>query len=431
MLETRWMDMHVAPLPGGLDRVPMFVSNSPEVITQAGVMLATMSPPAGASGLPFLCQAPLQGPLQVFLHHIAKGDGGPDRRLHVAFLAHNPGRQTVRLRLRGGGSFLSQPDAPFKPLPAVVEDPQGQVFAGPGDRLAVTGLMGRSNLAPQAFSIQAGAYALVWQAPIPVDVPIPPPINGRSTLFAVDSDGPLHYAATAVYAPRHADGIQVAPALRDHLALLAKGQAAGPREPAPPAYEATGPLPKPFRYGRVAGIAEGAHWHGEASLQAPAPGQSLAWPVATARANSWGTGQVQSGAMLARVGDTAWGNHGNYGVAYRLRLHLEAKPQAQKVGLALGHPGAVVGTGAAARVSFLLPPAPSVTWRGPVMVRVRDPRGQISQSLHHLVLRSGQAPERFKSLSLAPHQGLDVELRWLYPPDATPAQLLVLEGLAP
>lgn len=422
-------ELHLLPLPGGLDAQPMLVSNSPEVLLEPGMTVHTGAPARGRGGAPYLHQAPLEGALRVFIHHIVKGQAGVDAGWHLALIALNPGRQAARLRVEGGASYLSQPEAPFVALPPWQSDPWGQVYAGPGDRLGVSALMGRSPIPPRTLELPPGAPALVWQGPVPTEVPIPPPVNGRSTLLALRSEGALHYAVVATRAPAGPQGGHRPPTLADHLAHLERGRLAGPREPDPPAYAPTGPLPKPFRYGRVAGLAQGATWQGEVRLAPPPPGLRVGWPVATARANPLGTGQVQSGAMRARVEGTAWGNHGNYGVAYRMRFTFPKGGQARRVAWALGHPKGIVGQGHLRQAQYAEPPGPGTTWRGAILVEEGDEARCWHRRLEHLVLKAGQAPVRFHRTELPAGEARVVQLRWVYPPDATPPQLLQLEGL--
>src|SRR5439155_10779121 len=59
----------VRRLPGRLNTVPMFNSNSPEVIQEPGILLST-----------FDFDYALKGDFDVFFHHIAKAKGPEDNR---------------------------------------------------------------------------------------------------------------------------------------------------------------------------------------------------------------------------------------------------------------------------------------------------------------------------------------------------------------
>ena len=70
----------VRPLPGSLDDVPVFNSNSPEVVQQNGILLSTF--PKRRHGLPPMpiWTMPLMDGLTFFAHHIARGFNPDDRR---------------------------------------------------------------------------------------------------------------------------------------------------------------------------------------------------------------------------------------------------------------------------------------------------------------------------------------------------------------
>src|SRR3989338_221395 len=125
----------ILPLPGGLDDTLVFNSNSPEIVTEAGITLSTL-PAAGAAERAIHQDVAFTGNFSVFSHHIAKDASPGDRLLRLGLLAHNRGDQPINVMVREGASYLSQPEALFKPLEPLIPDPDGQVYAGPGDRVA-------------------------------------------------------------------------------------------------------------------------------------------------------------------------------------------------------------------------------------------------------------------------------------------------------
>ncbi|WP_422894319.1 DUF3370 family protein, partial [Phormidium pseudopriestleyi] len=103
----------VRPLPGRLDNVPMFNSNSPEKIGSEGILLSTFPP--DRKGFPSAhLNFPFQGRFDIFAHHVF-GDRELDdlTPMYVGILVHNPTNETVTLNILQGASYLSQPDAPF------------------------------------------------------------------------------------------------------------------------------------------------------------------------------------------------------------------------------------------------------------------------------------------------------------------------------
>uniref|UniRef100_A0ACD5GTT9 DUF3370 family protein n=1 Tax=Desertifilum tharense IPPAS B-1220 TaxID=1781255 RepID=A0ACD5GTT9_9CYAN len=107
----------VRPLPGQLDSVPVFNSNSPELVLSEGILLSTF-PPAGKRSQQAHLNFPFRGRFDIFAHHVARAEP-PDnlRTLYLGIVLHNPGSQTVNVDILQAASYLSQPDAPFIQLP--------------------------------------------------------------------------------------------------------------------------------------------------------------------------------------------------------------------------------------------------------------------------------------------------------------------------
>jgi hypothetical protein len=414
------------PLPGGLDATLVFNSNSPEIVQTPGVLLSTRRPANARERDVYLDQV-FSGTFQVFSHHIAKDETPGARLLYLGLLAENRGTRRVTLDLVRGASYLSQPEALFVPLPPLLDDPTGKVYAGPGDRVAGDWLHGRSSVKPQRFTLAPGETALVYSLPIPTDVAILPPINGRTTQLELRSDGPISLSEVARFADKGPAGF-VAPRPADYAATLAEKTLAGPRDLAPTAYDPTQPVPKGrFVYGRVAGVSEGATWRG--TLEAPAPGAVVGYPIATAFLNRLGTNQVQSAPMRRRYADTAYQGHGNYGVTYALSVPLaNPGPQARTFTFTLSHPARVAGSGATAQMTYMDPPNRPVMFRGPIRVEWRDAQGRAQTRYPHVVLQHGHAMPPFATIAVPAGATTQATLTLLYPADATPPQLLTIES---
>lgn len=414
----------IVPLPGKLDDTLVFNSNSPEVVTQPGILLSTR-PAATPDDRASYLDLPFSGTFQVFSHHIAKDDAPGARLLTLGLIAENRGDRPVVLRLTRGSSYLSQPDALFQPLPSVVEDPEGKVFAGPGDRVATDWLHGRTALPPAVYVLPAHGTALLYNLPVPTDVAILPPINGRTTQLELQSDGPVHLSEVALFAQKTANGF-VPPSQTDFVRALDAKSLAGPREGAPTAYDPnSAPPPGKFAYGRVAGVGRGAVWTGE--LLPPLPGQAVAYPIGTTYLKRMGTRQVQTAPLVRRYPDTAYAAHGNYGVTYTLSVPLENKTEsARTFTFALSNPSRVEGQAADNRVTYLDPPNKAVLFRGPVMTRWGPKDGPASTQFTHLVIQSGQGPTPFATLRVPPYTVYQATVTLLYPADSTPPQLLTL-----
>lgn len=414
----REVPMAILPLPGGLDQTLVFNSNSPEELTQGGIALSTF---------PQHLNRTFTGRFTVFAHHIAKDATPGARLLHLGLLAKNPGTRPVTLVREAGASYVSQPDALFVPLAAVIPDPDGQVYAGPGDRVVTDLIHGRSPLAPQTWTIPAGGMVLVYDLPIPTDVAILPPVNGRSALLRCVASGPVHLAEVGLFAERGANGSFLQPDQAAFERVLAAGVMAGPPDKAATPFDAHGKPVGPFRYGRVAGISQGDAWNGDLTdaLAGLTAGQTSGFPIAGLYMNRLGTGQNQSAPMVARNPDTAYQAHGNYCVTYTLKATLRNPDAATRhYALRLSQPAKVLGEQPARAAVYLEPPGKPVFWRGPVKLTVDG-----VASFTHLTIRHGEEPAAFGSVAVPAGQATQVTVTIIYAPDATPPQLLSVSRL--
>ncbi|MFP4006576.1 MAG: DUF3370 domain-containing protein, partial [Spirulinaceae cyanobacterium] len=247
----------VRPLSGQLDSIPVFNSNSPELVLEPGILLSTFPPENKANPEAHL-NFDFTGRFDIFAHHIAKATDPADlSTLYLGIIVHNPGNTPVTLDVLQGVSYLSQPDAPFIELPAQLENPDGTIYAGPGSRVMSDILRGRhQDQFPETIEIAPGESRILLNLPIPV-AELDPPINGRSTLMKLESSGEVYVASLAMFAPEDATGNERPPRLSEWEALLNQGTLAGPRDRAPtPPDSTTGS----FLYGRVAGVAQGSTW---------------------------------------------------------------------------------------------------------------------------------------------------------------------------
>ncbi|NEQ44354.1 MAG: DUF3370 family protein [Leptolyngbya sp. SIOISBB] len=462
----------VRPLPGQLDEVPVFNSNSPELIQQDGILLSTFPGDQMAHGEAHLDFA-FEGRFDFFAHHIARGITADDRRtMFLGGLIYNPNSEPVTLKIGQGVSYLSQ-EAPFHSLPALRFNPDGSVFSGPGSRTVSDVLQERRQSQwPWQIVIPPEQTYLLINAPIPLrrlpftaDATLPPgsvlpgapenfrsfpvasviptgdsrplPSNGRSLLLQLDSDAPVYAATLAMYAPRTLEGEERAPTLQEWLRLLVNGRLAGPRDipPTNPEEYAKGSGDSRFFYGRVAGVAMGSQWEAQAvddsaaeSLTIPTPGEAISYVISTVDYNTFGTEQIQSAPMLARYPDTAYRAHGNYGVHYKVRMPLNNNTdRQQRVALTLQTPlqDETLNQG----LRFLRNPADRIFFRGTVRVQYETAEGQQRTRYIHVVQRQGEEGEPILRLTLPPNSQQEVVVELIYPPDATPPQVLTVETL--
>ena len=418
----------VRPLSGSLDDVLVFNSNSPELVQTPGILLSTF-PAAGKQTPAAHLDLPLQGRFDVFAHHIARAPEPDDlRTLYLGVIVHNPGDTPVTLDILQAASYLSQPDAPFIELPPMVENPTGEVYAGPGSRAMSDVLRGRrQDEFPAQILIPAGESRMLMNVPIPVRT-LEPPLNGRSTLMRLRSNGPVYVASLAQYAPTDATGEERSPTVEEWQTLLNQGDLAGPRDRTPTPIGAPGSV----IYGRVAGVARGSEWRttltdpDSLSLTIPAAGEAFSYGISTLYAGRMGTNQVQTAEMLVRYPDTAYQAHGNYGIHYNLSLPLHNPTnQAQTVTVRLQTP-IKEDQLSTEGLQFFDPLPPQVFFRGTVRVRYNDDAGRPRTRYVHLVQRRGQPGEPLATLEMPPGDRRLVQVELLYPPDATPPQVLTV-----
>ena len=421
----------VEPLPGGLDRLPVLNDNNPELITSAGILLSSF---AGRNrGVPAAhLDRPLQGGFELFSHHVYAGrPESLDSTLWIGVLAAPRGDRPVTLRLLSGATALSQsldpaqPAAPFLPLPPLLSQDGTPIWSGPGSRVATELLQGRRNpLLPEQWTLQPGRISTLLALPIPVRG-LDPLLNGRNLQLRLEADGLVDVATVAGF------GKGDEPPGAAQWQQLLEGNLS-PREHAPTPPEARGPIV----YSRVSGVQIGSSWRaritdpGRATLSVSrAP---LSWPISSLARGSLGTGQVQTAPLQPFYAETAWAAHGNYGVLYDLTIPLRNDtPVPQRLELSLESP--LKTDQPLGGLRFRSPPGNAVTFRGTVEVSGldRDDGRPSGRRGFHLVLRSGMAGPALGQVSLAPGQQRQLQVRLIYPADATPPQALSLLPLAP
>ena len=410
--------MEVRTLPGKLDTVPTFNSNSPELVTTEGILLSTF-PPTGKQVPQAHLNFPFQGRFDIFSHHIARSET-QNSTLYQGIIVHNPGDQPATVEVLQAASYLSSPEAPFIALPDIVENPNGTVYSGPGSRTMNDVLRGvRQSNFPEKLVIPPGQSVMLMNRAIPVQAPSS---NGRTTMMRLSSD-------RAVYVANLAKNSSRPPTLAEWQKLLDTGSLAGKRDPVPTPLD---PPREPTVFSRVAGVSQGAQWQAQitdnnsSDLSIPPPGKAISYPLGTLHLITLGTGQIQSAPMLARYSDTAYFAHSNYGVEYNLSLPLNnSTNQTQTVTISVQTP--LKDEGGTDRLLFLNPRVNQVFFRGTVRVSYTDDNKVEKTRYVHLVQRRGQPGEPLVTLKMPPGEKRQVRVDFLYPPDSTPPQVLTVK----
>jgi hypothetical protein len=423
----------IRALPGKLDTIPVFNSNSPETVQTEGILLSTF-PPEGKRFPAAHLNFPFQGRFDIFAHHIAKAQTlSQTRTLFFGIIVNNPSDRFVTVDVLQGASYLTQPDALFVDLPDYVEDPLGKVFAGPGSRAMSDVLRGRRQATlPARLVIPPRHDALLMNVPIPVGSVVPAS-NGRSTLLRLNSTGPVYVASMAMSAPLGPGRRMRTPTLQDWEAMLQNGRLAGPRDLSPtPPYRQAQPR---LVYGRVAGVAQGSRWEATLTdnakatyLTVPKKGQAFSYGLSTLPRGTLGTGQIQSASLLVRYPDTAYLANGNYGIEYNLKLPLY-NPTRRDTTVMVTLQTPLKADAPSEYIRFFDPPEERIFFRGPVRISYSDEDGSTSIRYLHLVQRRGEQGKPLLKIVLKPGERREVEVDLLYPPDATPPQILTVQTI--
>ena len=421
----------VRALPGGLNTVPTFNSNYPELVETEGILLSTFSPTGKRVPSAHL-DFPFQGRFDIFTHHIARAQTQAETRpLYQGIIIHNPTNRPVTVEILQAASYLGTPDAPFISLPDLVENPQGNIYSGPGSRTMNDVLRGiRKDDFPAQLVLEPGQSQMLMNQAIPVRQV--PASNGRSTMLRLQSDNSIYVANLAMKAPRNSNGTYRAPTLTEWQNLLEIGELAAPRGLTPTPLD---PPQEPTVFGRVAGVSQGTQWLAQITdtpesnhLRIPQPGQAFSYVLGTLHLITLSTGQIQSAKMLARYPDSAYYAHSNYGVEYNLILPLKnTTGQPQTVTVSLQTP--LKDEGGTDRLLFLNPQVDQVFFRGTVRVSYEDNQGQTQTRYLHLVQRRGQPGQPLVTLNLPPDARREVQVDFIYPPDSTPPQVLTVKTL--
>jgi hypothetical protein len=417
----------VRSLPGELDKVPVFNSNSPEMVRSEGILLSTFSSQGMKTPSAHLNFA-FDGRFDLFVHHVAKVKSAKgSQTIYLGLIVRNPSSRPVKILVLQAISHMTK-DAPFVSLPGTTENNRNRVYAGPGSRSSSDALRYERGLdLPVRVDLKPGETKMLAVLPVPAKA-----LNGRTTLMRLYSNGKVYAASLALLARQEA-GKERPPTLAEWQNVLETGSLVTPRDrsPTPPGQNAS-----PFIYGRVAGVARGAEWKGlitdrptDKSLTIPPPGKFISYAINTLDNGTLGTNQVQSGPMIVRYPDTSYKAHGNYGVIYSLTVPLSnTSPQSQQVALMLQTPlkENKLSNGG---LRFLKPPAKQIFFRGSVRVAYADDQGQKQVRYFHIVQQRGQQGQPLVTLTLPPGSVRSLDVSFVYPPDATPPQVLTIQTL--
>lgn len=420
----------VKALPGKLDTVPMFNSNSPEWVKNEGILLSTF-PPTGKSVPQAHLNFPFQGRFDIFVHHQTHTPKD-SQTFYLGVILQNPGKQPVTVDILQAASYQTK-DAPYIKLPTYTDNPDNTTYAGPGDRAVLDILQGKRQAEfPEKLIIPPGQSRMLMNLPMPV-VNLAKPINGRSGLIRLNSSGEVYAASLMMFAKKNTDSSERAPNLEEWQTLLNTGKLATPRDKIPTPPEQTGGQ---LIYSRVAGVQEGSKWSAKLTdnpnsndFTIPQPSQGISYPIATLRGGRLGTEQNQTAKMLIRYPDTAYEAHGNYCVEYNLSLPLyNPTKEPQTVTLTIETP---IKEDKLSRGGLLFqnPSRDFPFFRGSVRLKYTDDTGKEITRYVHLWHKTGQVLEPLEKIIMPSGSRKLVQIDLIYPPDSTPPQVLTVKTL--
>jgi hypothetical protein len=422
-------DYKIFPLPGSLNDVPVFNSNSPELIKSEGILLSTFSPenknyPEAHLNMKF------KGKFDIFAHHIAlQRDDGDFTNLYEGIILQNSSPKIVTLKILASATYLTRPDAPFLKLPDYLENSDEQYFSGPGDRTSQDILRGKNIFENNIFRINPGDYFVLMNEAIPI-APLSAS-NGRTSMFKLESDGPLFVADLALYEKDFLFLKDQKPEPEDWINILKSGRLAVLRDNTPSPLDSRW-YDKPFYYGRVGGVAIGDKWKARIEnkkneFKIPPKNQGVVFVVNSLFGNTYATAQIQSGVIVRRYPDTALQSHGNYGVTYEIEIPLfNGNNESTSVTISFDTPLRFLNDKKERVISYYDYPPDKINFRGEFLVQYKSYLGLEKEKYIHVIQRFGQQGLPLASIFMDPGEKRLVKITFIYPSDATPPHVLTI-----
>jgi hypothetical protein len=416
-------------LTGKLNSNYVFNSNSPEIVKTEGVLLSSFSSEGKKYPNAHLNKT-FEGEFDLFTHHIAvEREKGDLTTLYQGILIKNPSDKTIRIKVISSASYLSQPDALFKKLDDFIENDDGSVYAGPGDRVSQEILRGKHTFPiEKEIKIAPNEYFVLMSKPIPI-LPLVPPINGITSLFKLKSSDPVYIADLALY-EKGFMFFKSAPTKQDWINILENGNLSEKRDKVPSPIGKPLEKGQPFIYGRVAGFAQGSEWNSTITndldkFNIPESNQGVSYVLNTLAMNTLGTNQNQSAIMEKRYDDTAYQTHANYGVTYKIDIPLfNPNNEEKNVNISFDSPIRLPENKEQKELSFFVTPPEKINFRGEFKLNYNNDAGKFVSKYIHIVQRFGQKGNNLLSLKLKPNEKRNVSISYIYPADATPPHVL-------
>ncbi len=412
-------------LPGNLDNIPFFNSNSPELVTTEGILLSTF-PQSDKIHPDAHLNRTFEGRFDIFTHHITPQISF--KRFYQGILIKNATNKEVVLKIISASTYLTK-EATFKKLPDFTRN-FGEYFAGPGDRVSQDILRAKRIT---LFDKKPIILLKPNETYILMNLPLVPG-NERTSQFKLESDGPVYIADLTRYENTFLWLPGTPPKLYDWMNILKWGKLAEKRDKIPTNVDKPLTFWLKFIYGRVSGITTGTTWNAEIvndrdKFIIPEHNTGIAYVLNTMHDNTLGTNQRQTMKIDPRYQDTAYYSNGNYGVTYNINIPFYNNTKEQReVKISFDTPIRLPENQPQKEISFYRTPPEKVFFRGELRVKYKSYFGFEKEKYFHLVQRSGQKGDNLLTLILDPEEVRNINLSFVYPADATAPHVLTIEG---
>ncbi|MBC7475205.1 MAG: DUF3370 family protein, partial [Candidatus Sericytochromatia bacterium] len=256
-------------------------------------------------------------------------------------------------------------------------------------------------------------------------------INGKTTMFKLNSDGPLYVAELAMFKRSSIFSTDdTNPDIDEWISLLNNSNVSEKRDHIPTPLNIN--YQGIFYYSRVSGVVKGNKWDAKIInendyFKIPNKSKGVAYALNNVYNHTFGTNQAQSGNVIKRYSDTAYQSHANYGVTYDIEIPLyNLNQEATSVAISFDSPIRTVDDIRQDKVSYYENPPEKITFRGDFKVEYQNSLGNIVKKYIHVVQRSGQSGLPLVSIFMQPGDKRNVKISYVYPADCTPPHILTI-----
>ncbi|MBP0000348.1 MAG: DUF3370 family protein [Cyanobacteria bacterium SID2] len=171
-------------LPGFLNVTPQIYYRGAQADRTDGILVSTF-PFEGSAHF----KQPLKDDFEILTDFEIAAEG---EAVYQSIVVQNASDRTATLEIRSGASYATVPDAPLQGFPETVENPDGTAYSGASSRVTDAVLRGnRPEIFPQPVVLEPGEAYLLSNEPISVDEAA----NTRTTLLRLQSSEPLYVAS--------------------------------------------------------------------------------------------------------------------------------------------------------------------------------------------------------------------------------------------